>query len=129
AVPAPPGGGGTSLGRPAVLASPGRSLSAPDADTPAAEAEDPGSVVDLVASADGAAARPLCGGRPALDRPLDPGVPHPAGGAGADGPALDPADLSPWVSAAVGLAHASHPYHVAASSPAPGGGDACAGNR
>ena len=127
--PRSPGGGGAPLGRPAVVASPGRSLSAPDADTPAAEAENPGSAVDLAPGADRAAARPLCCGRPALDRSLDPGVPHPAGGPGADGPALDPADLSARVSATVGPAHASHPHRAAAPAPAPGGGDDCAGDR
>src|SRR5262249_36016663 len=77
-------------------------VSAPHADAPAPEAENPGSLADLAAGADGAAARPLCRGRPALDRPLDAGVPHPAGGPGTDDPALDPADMSARVSAAVG---------------------------
>ena len=69
-------------------------VSAPHADAAAAEAENPGSLVDLAPGTDGATAPPLGGGRPALDRPFDAGVSHPAGGPGADSPASDPADLS-----------------------------------
>src|SRR4029450_11464431 len=76
---APPGGRGAPLGCPAVVAAPGRALSASHADPPAAETENPRSVADLAAGADGGAARPLYRGRPALDRSVDPGVPHPAG--------------------------------------------------
>src|SRR5207247_131573 len=106
-----------------------RSLSAPHTDAPAAEAEDPGSVTGLAAGADGAPTRPLYRGRPALDRPLNAGVPHPAGGAGADGAALDPADLSARVSGAVGLTYTSHAHRITAPAPASGGSDDCAGDR
>src|SRR5262249_56463365 len=88
------GGMGAPPGRPAVVASPRRSLSAPHPDAPAAEAENPGSVTDLAAGTDGAAACPLYRRRLTLDRSLDSRIPYLAGGAGADGTALDPADLS-----------------------------------
>src|SRR5262245_56048335 len=127
-IPAPSGGGGTLVGCPAVITSSGRSLSAPHADTPAAEAENLGSIADLAVGTDGAAACPLYHRRPALDRPFDAGVPHSAGGPGADGPALDRADLSTRVSATVGLAHASYAHRVAAPAPAPGRGNDRAGN-
>src|SRR5262249_37338686 len=94
ALSAPAGGGGAPPGRSAVIAPPGRSLSASHTDAAAAKTENPGSVTNLAAGAHRAAARPLRRGSPALDRPLDARVSHPAGGAGADGPALGPADLS-----------------------------------
>src|SRR5215813_9626847 len=74
------------------VASPGRALSDPHTDAAAAETESPGSAADLAAGAYRAAARPLRRGRPTLDRSLDAGVSHPAGGAGTDGLALGPTD-------------------------------------
>src|SRR5439155_6147531 len=124
----PPGGGDPSVCGVALCAAVGV-VSTPHTDAPAAEAEDPGSVADLASRAGGAATRPLCGGRPALDRSLDPRVPHPAGGPGANGPTLDSADLSARVSAALGLAHASHPHGAAAPAPVPGGSDDCTRDR
>src|SRR5262249_16679188 len=84
---------------------------------------------DLAAGADEAPARPLYRGRPALDRSVDPGIPHPAGGPGADGAALDPPDLSARVSATVGPAPASPPAHAPTPVPPPGRGDDCARDR
>src|SRR5262249_8509103 len=128
ALPAPAGRGGAPLGRPAVVAAPGRALSTPDADTPAPEAKNPGSITYPAAAADGAPACPFCGGRLALGRSLDPRVSHPIGGAGANGTALDPPDMSARVSGAMGPAHASHPYRAAALARVPGRGDDCAGD-
>src|SRR5207244_10075802 len=93
ALSAAAGGGGAPRGRIALTAATS-GVSAAPVDAPAAEAENPGSVADLAAGADGAATRPLGGGRPALDRPGDARVSHPAGGPGAHGSALGPADVS-----------------------------------
>src|SRR5262249_11051104 len=102
ALPVPARGGGAPVGG-VARGAPVRVLCPPGADAPGAEAETSGTVSDLAAGADGAAASPLCRRGPALGRPFDARVPHAAGGAGANGAALGPADLSARVSTAVGL--------------------------